>query len=94
LLSTKKKRYGIGFDGSSSSVRGFAEINESDLMLIPDRLTSRTIMSASIMIPDYKVTSVIADVYRGFGQGRLPQDPRYVSHCMEENLKQKKYYVK
>jgi glutamine synthetase len=42
------------------------------------------------MIPDYRVTSVIADIYRGFGQGRLPQDPRYVSHCMEENLKQKK----
>jgi glutamine synthetase len=27
---------------SSSSVRGFAEINESDLMLIPDKSTSRT----------------------------------------------------
>ena len=28
-------KYGIGFDGSS--VRGFAEINESDLMLVPDK---------------------------------------------------------
>jgi glutamine synthetase len=27
---------------SSSSVRGFAEINESDLMLIPDKSTSKT----------------------------------------------------
>ena len=41
------------------------------------------------MTPGYKVTSVIANVYRGFGQGRLSKDPRYVSHCMEEHLKQK-----
>jgi glutamine synthetase len=30
-----------------------------------------------------------ADVYRGFGQGRLSKDPRYVSECMEEHLNQK-----
>lgn len=28
---------GVGFDGSS--VRGFAEINESDLLIIPDKYT-------------------------------------------------------
>jgi glutamine synthetase len=78
---------GIGFDGSS--VRGFAEINESDLMLVPDKSTSKIITSNVTMTPGYKVTSVIADVYRGFGQGRLSKDPRYVSQCMEEHLKQK-----
>jgi glutamine synthetase len=77
--------YGIGFDGSS--VRGFAEINESDLMLIPDKSTVRTVTSDVTMIPGYKVTSVIANVYRGFGQGRLAKDPRNVSQCMEEHLK-------
>jgi glutamine synthetase len=41
------------------------------------------------MIPGYSVLSVIANVHRGFGQGRLSKDPRYVSHCMEEHLKQK-----
>jgi glutamine synthetase len=41
-------KYGIGFDGSS--VRGFAEINESDLMLIADKSTSRTIPSDATMI--------------------------------------------
>jgi glutamine synthetase len=80
-------KYGIGFDGSS--VRGFAEINESDLMLIPDKSTSRMVTSDATMIPGYKVTSVIADIYRGFGQGRLSKDPRYVSECMEEHLDQK-----
>jgi len=80
-------KYGIGFDGSS--VRGFAEINESDLMLIPDKSTTRTITLDATMIPGYKVTSAIGDVYRGFGQGRLSKDPRYVSECMEQHLDQK-----
>jgi glutamine synthetase len=79
-------KYGIGFDGSS--VRGFAEINESDLMLIPDKSTRKTITSDATMIPGYKVTTVIADIYRGFGQGRLSKDPRYVSECLEDHLKQ------
>ena len=77
----------MGFDGSS--VRGFAEINESDLMLIADKSTIRSLTSNVTMIPGYKVTSVIADVYRGFGQGRLSKDPRYVSGCIEDHLKQK-----
>ena len=80
-------QYGIGLDGSS--VRGFADINESDLVLIPDKATSRTLTENATMIPGYTVTSVIANVYRGFGQGRLSKDPRYVSHCMEEHLMQK-----
>ena len=80
-------QYGIGLDGSS--VRGFADINESDLVLIPDKATSRTVTENATMIPGYTVTSVIANVYRGFGQGRLSKDPRYVSHCMEEHLMQK-----
>ena len=80
-------KYGIGFDGSS--VRGFADINESDLMLFPDKLTSRTITENAFMIPGYSVISTIANVFRGFGQGRLSKDPRYVSQCMEEHLKQR-----
>jgi glutamine synthetase len=80
-------KYGIGFDGSS--VRGLADINESDLMLFPDKLTNRIITDKAQMIPGYSVISVIANVYRGFGQGRLSKDPRYVSYCMEEHLKQK-----
>ena len=80
-------KYGIGFDGSS--LRGFAEINESDLMLFPDKSTSRIITENAVMIPGYAVISVIANVHKGFGHCRLSKDPRYVSHCMEEHLKQK-----
>jgi glutamine synthetase len=75
-------KYGIGFDGSS--VRGFAEINESDLMLVPDKSTSKIITSDVTIAPGYRVTRVIADVYRGFGQGRLSKDPRYISHTGRE----------
>src|SRR4051812_37583742 len=68
---------GIALDGSS--VRGFSEINESDLLLFPDKSTLR-------LMPHYnfKVATVIADVYQGFGNGRLIRDPRYVSQLLEE----------
>ena len=75
-------RDGIGLDGSS--VKGFADINESDLILLPDRSTLRIINTTTK--PNYNIASVIANVYKGFGQGRLPKDPRYVSQCMERYL--------
>ena len=70
---------GIGVDGSS--VRGFAKIDESDLLLVPDRSTLRLAPMSG-----YKVATVIADVYEGFGRGRLVRDPRHVSQLMEEHL--------
>ncbi|HEX7033927.1 MAG TPA: type I glutamate--ammonia ligase [Nitrososphaera sp.] len=72
-------RNGVGVDGSS--VKGFAEIDESDLLLIPDESTARP-----APIENYRVTTVIADVYEGFGKGRLLRDPRHVSQLMEEQL--------
>ena len=72
-------RNGIGLDGSS--VKGFASIDESDLLLLPDRVTATL-----TPISSYKTVTVIADVHRGFGQGRLTKDPRYISQHMEEYL--------
>jgi glutamine synthetase len=39
-------------------------------------------------MPNYKVATVIADVYEGFGNGRLVRDPRYVSQALEERLRE------
>lgn len=74
-------RSAIGLDGSS--VRGFAKIDESDLLLIPDSSTIRTVEMSG-----YKVATIIADVYEGFGRGRLARDPRHVTQLMEDHLAQ------
>lgn len=71
---------GIGLDGSS--VKGFTEINESDLILVPDRHTLRL----NPFFSNFTLGSVIANVYKGFGFGRLSKDPRFVSENMEEYL--------
>ena len=67
---------GIGLDGSS--VSGFVDISESDLILLPDISTIRAIPPTTTM-PSHSIAAVISDVYRGFGQGRLSKDPRNVS---------------
>ena len=72
-------RTGIGLDGSS--VKGFSTIDESDMLLLPDRTTER-----KINLSNNRITTVIADVYRGFNQGRSSRDPRYVSQKMEDYL--------
>ena len=72
-------RKGISLDGSS--VRGFANIDESDMMLFPDRETLRR-----IPLSEFDINAVIADVYNGFNQGRSLKDPRHVSQVLEEYL--------
>jgi glutamine synthetase len=71
---------GIALDGSS--VAGFSKINESDLLLVPDRSTLRP-----LPFTNYRVATVIADVYEGFGNGRLAKDPRCVPQILEGALK-------
>jgi glutamine synthetase len=67
-------RQGISLDGHS--VRGFAQIDDSELLLLPDRTTARTV---PVFSKERMIGTVIADVYKGFEQGRLNNDPRYVS---------------
>jgi glutamine synthetase len=76
-------RHGIGLDGSS--VRGFADIDDSDLLLLPDRTTAKTVSISK----DRMIGTVIADVYKGFEQGRLNTDPRYASQRMQRYLEAK-----
>lgn len=72
-------RKGIALDGSS--IEGFSEINESDLLLLPDRKTI-----CNIDQDNYNIITAIADVYHGYGLGRMQKDPRFVSQTMEEYL--------
>jgi glutamine synthetase len=63
-----------------SSIPGFTEIYESDLVLKPDWKTFA-------LLPWFSATArVITDVYRGFMEGRLERDPRYVAQKAEETL--------
>jgi glutamine synthetase len=51
-------------------------------LLIPDWSTLRL-----LPFSQYKVATVITDVYEGFGNGRLVRDPRYVPQVLEKALK-------
>ena len=68
-----------------SSIRGFVEIQESDMVLKPDPNTFAIIP----WIPqEMKTARMICDIYRGFGMGRLTRDPRYIAQRAEEYLRQ------
>jgi glutamine synthetase len=71
---------GIGFDGSS--IRGFKEIQESDMILIPDPTTA-------FMDPIYEVPTIVVtcDVYDPVTREAYTRDPRYVALKAEEYLK-------
>ncbi|MEM2736973.1 MAG: type I glutamate--ammonia ligase [Thermoproteota archaeon] len=64
-----------------SSIRGFVEIFESDLVLKPDPSTFAIIPWSS---PENKTARLLCDVYKGYGGGRLLKDPRYIAQKAEE----------
>ena len=72
---------GIGFDGSS--IRGFQEINESDMLLLPDASTA--VMDPFTADP---TLSLVCDVTQP-GVARTPytRDPRYIARKAEAHLK-------
>jgi glutamine synthetase len=72
-------RNGVGLDGSS--VRGFANIDESDMLLLPDRKTLKKIAMGGL-----EISTAIADVYKGFNLGRSSKDPRHVTQRLEDHL--------
>ena len=73
-----------------SSIRGFVEIHESDMVLKPDPSTFTII---PWMPESLKTARMICDVYRGFGMGRLEQDPRGVAQRAEEALRRAGFEV-
>lgn len=71
---------GIGFDGSS--IRGFQEIQESDMVLVPDAATARIDPLA-----ETPTLAVICDIKDPVTQKPYTRDPRYVARKAEEYLK-------
>jgi glutamine synthetase len=70
---------GAGFDGSS--IRGFQEINESDMLLVPDP-------STAIIDPFHELPtlSMICDVRDPITGQRYSRDPRNVAHKAQQHL--------
>ena len=88
-----KESFVSGFPLDGSSILGFTEINNSDILLIPD---STTFMP----LPDYfdsntndeqnyssKAARMFANVYNGFGEGRFSNDSRYIAQKAEQYAK-------
>ena len=71
-----------------SSIKGFTEIYESDLMLIPDPST----FAIMPWLPEnYKTVRMICDVNWGFGQGRFSNDPRAIAQKAEKEISKQGY---
>jgi glutamine synthetase len=72
---------GIGFDGSS--IRGFQEIHESDMILIPDPDTA--FVDQVLEVPTLVIT---CDIYDPITRQAYSRDTRYVAKKAEAYLKQ------
>ena len=70
---------GAGFDGSS--IRGFQQINESDMLLVPDR-------STALIDPfhEFATLSLICDVRDPITGESYTRDPRNIAHKAQEHL--------
>ena len=71
---------GIGFDGSS--IRGFQQIHESDMLLIADADTA--VMDPTLSIP---TLNIICNVFDPITRKPYSRDPRYVAQKAEAHLK-------
>jgi len=67
-----------------SSIKGFAEIYESDMLLTPDPSTYAFIPWGDERFPTGRL---ICDIQWGFGKGRFSRDPRYIAQKAEERLR-------
>ncbi len=72
---------GIGFDGSS--IRGFKNIEESDMILIPDAKTF-----AVDRFGKEPAGSLICDVYDPESKTRFEKDPRAIAQAAEKFLRE------
>src|SRR5205085_7813850 len=71
---------GLGFDGSS--IRGFQEIAESDMVLVPDPTTA-------LIDPfhEQRTMSILCNVIDPVTRASYSRDPRYVAQKAEAHLR-------
>jgi glutamine synthetase len=83
-LTEKVFEEGSGFDGSS--IRGFQEIHESDMLLMPDPATAA--MDPVFTIPTLSLICTVRDPHAaGWNQpGPYSRDPRYIAQKAEAYL--------
>jgi glutamine synthetase len=67
-----------------SSVKGFVEIHESDMLLVPDASTYGVV---PWMDESMRTARFICDVRSGEGKGRFSRDPRFVAQRAEERIR-------
>jgi glutamine synthetase len=67
-----------------SSVKGFVEIHESDMLLVPDPSTFGVVPWIDDSV---KTARLICDVRSGYGGGRFSRDPRHIAQTAEEKLR-------
>ncbi len=78
-LSEDAFEEGLGFDGSS--IRGFQEISESDMILVPDA-------STAVIDPfhEHKTMSIVCNIFDPITREPYSRDPRYVAQKAEGYL--------
>ncbi|MDA4124199.1 MAG: type I glutamate--ammonia ligase [Thaumarchaeota archaeon] len=68
-----------------SSVRGFVDIHESDMLLVPDPSTFGVVPWIEDSV---KTARLICDVRSGYGAGRFSRDPRHVAQNAEAKIRE------
>ena len=88
-LPSEMMEEGMFSDGvaklDGSSVRGFVDINESDMLLVPDASTFGVIPWTEDAL---RTARLICDVRAGYGAGRFSRDPRHVAQTAEEKIRE------
>ncbi len=73
-----------------SSIRGFTDIHESDMLLFPDPNTYGFLPWTA---QDVSTSRLICDVSWGYGMGRFPKDPRHIAQKAESEAKNLGYDI-
>jgi glutamine synthetase len=68
-----------------SSVKGFVDIHESDMLLVPDPSTYGVFPWSE---EGLRTARFICDVKEGFGRGRFSRDPRHVAQTAEAKIRE------